>query len=553
MPRDVEFNYTASDHTGPATDSVARRAKAAQDKIKREQDKAFRNFERDAEKASVIAGGKIGALFGENIASSLSKMAPAVTPVLAGVAIAAAPVIGASIAAAVIGGSAGLGILGGVALAAKSPQVAARASALGDTIMGGLRSRSAVFIEPVLQSLDLVESRWGSIGANIGRLFANTARYVKPLTDGITYAVDQVSDLVARLSDVGTAGPVIEAIAQGIAGLGTAINDAFSDLEDNGVDAAVAITQVFQVLQAAIRATGMAINFLTETYGVLAQLGLFGRRAQEEYFRLSANAKLAADSNQDVVQSLEAVNSAGQGVAGVIANLAKEIGDLTQENRSLYASTTSAAEAIARTTDTLNKNGAGLKLNTTRGRENRQALANLATALASNYDAYVKVNGAGAGATAVANRNRAAFIALAEKAGYAGGKARKLADELLGIPARRTPVVNMVGNAAARAQTVIQRLAAIHSKTVSVTVAVRQSGDAAALRKQSLPAFSAGSHAYAAAGGGSYRTGGPAPVQVASRVQVDLDGRPFYDYTTRAVRAADDRRAFRDRVGRKVA
>jgi hypothetical protein len=549
--RDVEFNYTASDRTGPATESVARRAKNTQDKIKRDQDKAFKDFTRNAERMGTIAGGKVGALFGENIAAGLEKMAPAMTPVLAGVAIAAAPVIGASIAAAVIGGSAGLGILGGVALAARSPQVASRAAALGDTIMGSLRSRAAVFIDPVLESLDIVEDRWSGIGNNISRLFANSARYVKPLTEGLTYAAERVTDLVARLSDVRTAGPVIEAIANGIAGLGDAINDAFSDLEDNGVDAAVAISQVFQVLEATIRAVGFAVNALTETYGVLAQLGLFGQRAQREYWRLSANAQLAAASNADVAISLEAVNSAGQGVAGVIANLAKEVGDLTQENRSLYASTTSAAEAISRTTETLRKNGSGLKLNTERGRENRQALANLATALAANYDAYVKVNGAGTGATQVANRNRAAFIALAEKAGYTSGKARALANELLGIPARRTPVVNMVGNAAARAQTVIDRLSAIRSKTVSVNVAVHQSGDAAALRKQSLPAFSAAAAASSSIPAGSYRTGGPAPVQVASRVLVNLDGRPFYDFTARSVRAADDRRAFRDRVGKR--
>lgn len=550
MARDVEFNYTASDKTGPATDSVARRAKATQDKIKREQDRAFNDFARRGTQMAAL-GSKVGASFAENITSSLSKMGPAMVPVLGGAAIAAAPVIGATIAGAVIGGSAGLGIIGGIALASQSPQVKSRAESLGETIMGGLRARSAVFIDPILDSLDLVEQRWSSIGDNIGRLFANSAQYVKPLTEGITYAVDKVTDLVARLSDVGTAGPVIEAISYGIAGLGEAIDDAFSMLEDNGVDAAVAVSQAFHVLEASIRTVGVVINALSETYGVLAQLGLFGQRAQHEYFRLSANAKLAAESNHEVATSLAAVNSAGQGVAATISRLAAEIGDLTEENRSLYASTTNAAEAIARTTETINKNGAGLKLNTERGRENRQALANLANALSSNYDAYVKVNGAGAGATAVANRNRAAFIALAEKAGYAGGKARDLADELLGIPPRRTPVVNLVGNAAERAQTVIDRIRAIRGKTVTVNVAVRQSGDASALRKQSLPAFSADPVATASVGGGFYRTGGPAPVQVASRVLVNLDGRPFYDYTTRAVQAADSRREFRERVGKR--
>lgn len=550
MARDVDFNYTASDHTGPATASVARRAKATQDKIKREQQKAFKEWEKTA---GTIAGAgtKIGVLFGENVAESLGKMAPALTPVLAGVAIASAPLIGATIAGAIIGGAGIGGVIGGVLLAAKSPEVKARAESLGATIMGGLRARSAVFIQPVLDSLDIVEGKWGSIGNSVGRTFNNSARYVKPLTLGITYAVDKVADLVAKLTDIRTAGPVIETIATGIAGIGQELDDAFSKLTDNGVDAAIALQVVFAALQGTIRATGVIVNGLTEVFGFVAKVGLLGDRLQQEYFRLSFNGKLAADSNVQVAETLRGVNSAGEGAATAIAGLTAQVGDLTGANRTLYGSTTAAAEAIANTTKKINENGRGLALNTAKGRENRQALANLAQALSSNYDAYVKVNGAGAGAERVANRNRQAFIGLAQKAGYSADQARKLADKLLGIPARRTPQVNLTGNAARRADEVIDKIRQIRSKTVTVTLVKNTIENITQGFKKQRTGGYAAAGGYAQSAGGLSRTGGPTPVSVTSNVTVALDGRPFRDFTTQAVRDDGRRRDWRAKVGTK--
>jgi hypothetical protein len=573
VARDVDFNLTASDKTGPALSKAEREFRETNARIEKEQERAARalartretearksadKIRRDQEKAGndflkiagtiAGAGSKIGVLFGENLAGSLSKMAPALTPVLAGVAAASAPLIGASISGAIIGGAGIGGVVGGITLAAKDPRVAAAGSALGQTIMGQLRSRAAVFIEPTLDAIQQIDDGFGAIGANVGRIFQASQRYVKPLTSGILSAGESLSGLVAKLAEA--AGPVMEIISRGIAGIGEAVDIAFSMLADNGIDSAVALNQVFQLLEVSIVGVGAALNALTESYGFLAKLGLFGRDAQQEYLRLSLNAQLAADSNADVAITLEAVRAAGQGVAGVISNLTEEIGDLTGANNTLYASTTNAAEAIARTTEKINDNGKGLSLNTQKGRENRAALSDLAGALNRNYDAYVAVNGAGKGAEGVARRNRDAFIALAEKAGYASGKARELANKLLGIPAKRTPVVNLKDQASGKIQTVIERLAAVRSKTVTVNVAVRQSGDAAALRKQNLPAFRAGS-TFATVGeaGGMSRTAPPTPVQVASTVNVALDGTPFYAYTARAVEESQRRARWRQKVG----
>ena len=66
-----------------------------------------------------------------------------------------------------------------------------------------------------------------------------------------------------------------------------------------------------------------------------------------------------------------------------------------------------------------------------------------------------------------------------------------------------------------------------------------------------MNAFSAATHASQVAAGGTYRTGGPRPVQVASTVNVLLDGQPFRQQTVRVVEQAQQRAQWRTRVGEK--
>lgn len=547
MARDVEFNVTASDKTGSALASAERKFKASQDRMRKEQNKALKDFEKTAGTIAG-AGSKVGVLFGEQFAGALAKVAPAATPILAGVAVAAAPIIGASIAGAIIGGVGIGGVIGGVILAAKDPRVQTAGKDLGERLTGQLTARASVFVEPVLAGIKTIEKSFDRADSSIAAIFRNTSKFVAPLVQGVTYAFERIAAGAARLT--AGAAPVIEAISRGIAELGSAVEDVFDGLADDGVSAASALTGVFNALATTIRIVGGAINLLTESYGVLAKYGAFGRDAQLEFLRMEANAKLATAATDAAGSSLQDFSGVAKAAKTAIGAVADEVNRLTSENRSLYGSQVAAAEAIANATKTIRENGRGLSLNTERGRENRKALDSVANSLAQNYANYVKVNGAGEGAARVAAKNRSAFVALAEKAGYAAGEARRLADRLLGIPAKRTPVVNLKDNASKGIQTVISRLAAVRSKTVTVNVAVRQSGDASALRKQNLPAFSAATFAgVSAQDAGRYRTGGPSPVSVQSQVDVFLDGAPFTRAITRAVSSSERRQAWRQKVG----
>jgi hypothetical protein len=242
-------------------------------------------------------------------------------PVLAGVAIAAAPVIGGTIAAAVIGGVGVGGVVGGLTLAAKDPRVQEAAKAVGGRLQSRLKLAASSFIDPAIDGLGQIESAIGRI--DLVAIFGDAAKFVKPLAQGVSSAIERLGSSAQSL--IRSAGPVIDVISNGIADLGDAVGDVFTDLADDGVSAATALRHTFQLVEASIRGVGMVVNGLVESYGFLAKIGAFGRDAQLEYFRLAANAKIAAEANAGLKGSIDAAAGAARGELAAMVNLSKEL------------------------------------------------------------------------------------------------------------------------------------------------------------------------------------------------------------------------------------
>jgi hypothetical protein len=418
------------------------------------------------------AGGTAGAGLLAGLKSKLGAGGGALVPILAGAAIGAAPIIGATIAAGIIGGAGGAGILGGVLLASKSSEVKRAGQDLGASVFAeAYMMARRHFIAPTLDSIGLIRRGWGQMSGDVDRLFASTSKHLPQLTSGVISAVDSVIRGIADAAE--GFGPITDALSTGVAGIGDAIGDVFSDLKDNGVDAATALIAVLRIVENTIRVVGVLVNGLTESFGFLAKIGAFGQGIQQEYIRLDANAKIAAASGKDVATGLGSVRSAGQAAAAAIGKLKDEIGDLTEANRTLYGSQVDVAQALADTKKVLDENGEGLNLNTEKGRENRKALLTLAEAMVREKDAVIALNGEGEKANGVMDRNQARFIAMAEKAGYSRKEAKRLADQLLGIPSV-SPSVNVRGIPKAKSdiEKLKERLAGIKDRTVYVHVAM---------------------------------------------------------------------------------
>lgn len=421
------------------------------------------------------------------ISSKLGKAGPLI-PVLVGMAIAAAPVVGGALAAGIIGGGTGAGIIGGIALASKSPEVKAAAKDLGLFVYSDAAGMARQhFAKPTIAAMGEVKRGWAGMSGDIDRLLAASAKSMPTLVRGAVGFTQQVTKGLADLVEM-AGGPVMEQISQGLGDTGREIRRLFDGLKDNGVDAAVAIRMVFSLLNGVIRVTGITINALTESFGFLAKVGAFGKDAQQEYIRMSANAKIAESSNEDVAVSLETVRSAGVTAAGGISKLVEMMGDLNEANRTLYGSNIDMAEALDRAKKTITENGEGLSLNTEKGRENRRALDEIAGAAGRQQEAYEKVHGAGTGLNRVIDQNRLGFIRQAMAAGYSEDAARDLANKMIGIPnVDRRVKVNGIPKAKADVASLTRMIYGVPSRTVYLSMRITGNGSAgqsaAAIRK----------------------------------------------------------------------
>jgi hypothetical protein len=425
------------------------------------------------------AGEKIG----RSLFSSLSEGFQGVSKAqfLAPLAAAAAPVVGAVISAAVIGGAGVGGVIGGVLLAARDPRVKSAGTQLGQTLLGDLQQDAAPFVAPLLASIGKVEARFNLMGARISQIFSQSSDFLGPLTNGILDAVDGIMRGVGAL--ISNAGPVIKALGQSFSILGDSVGKALTTISGDSEDAASALTVLAKASGQAIVATGYLVRGLTEVYGVISFLpskisgasvafGDFVGVGDRAHKSISGTVTATAGA----VIGLQKLGSAASAAVHPVRDLDKAQADAARSARSLYASEVDAAQATADATKTIKENGKQLSLTSAKGRENRQALISVASAYVRVHDDAVAANGEGRKSAQVAATNQAAFVRLAEKAGYSASQARNLARSLGLIPTRReTQIRADTSQAEAKARRIKALLAGIHSRTVSVNVLIHES------------------------------------------------------------------------------
>ncbi len=552
MARDVEFDTVAHDKTAPGLSSTERRFRETQRRIQREQQKSNQEFT----KGFLGAVQAVSPRLATQLSGVFQAAGTAAGPVLAGGVAAAAPLIGASISGAIIGGV-GIGVAGiGVAIASQDVRVQAAADQLWSKFERRALKAAGVFVQPAIAGLGRLDKAADSI--DLDRIFRDASRYVAPLVEGVSHFIESVGDGVEKLNAV--AGPAVEIIANGIGLLGDEIERMFDSLSDNGIDAAVALKQVFDIAALAIRGVGMAINGLTEAYGFLVKLGLFGREAAVEYARLEANAKLAAGATQEVAGAtgalggiLQTTEQSTESYADALKKSEENARNAAQANRDLFGATTSVGEAMDNARSAASRNGRTLDANTEKGRANRQALDQLAGALSRQYDATVAVNGVGQRSAQVAETNRRRFVQLAGQMGVSSGAANRLARSIGLVPTKREArIIAETKQAEARVKEVRSLLAQVRSKTVSVTVLVNESRRKKVenqLGRSGRDFADTGTWAGAAADGDRARTDAPSEISVESAVTVNLDGRPFRQMTARQINAHAKHQRWRDKVG----
>jgi hypothetical protein len=560
--RDVEFNYTASDKTGPAAASVEKRMSETGKKVEK-------GLDSNIAKGLIGAVGKVSPKLAGNLTEMFTSVAGKGGHILAAGIAVASPLIGATVSAAVIGGVGIGGVIGGVALVADNPAVKAAGKRLGTNLMSDLKSDAGAFVEPVLRNIGKIEGRFEQMRPKLNRIFTNSSGFLDPLVDGALRGIDSILAGADKL--IAKAGPVMDSIGRGIGLVGDSIGQAFMIIGDGSEDAASALDLVFRATANVITNVALLIRGLTELYGLMDGFGstvndtIRGWVGMDDaQKRVTGSGTFAAESTNRLSSSLQGLIPGLQGAAVEAGSAATEYDRMkaatdaaTNANRALYGSQTDIAEGFAKASQAIRDNGRNVDVNTEKGRANRKVLEQQAGAIEQNYKAFIAVNGVGPQSAAVADNLRAKFEALGRKAGYSAGEARNLANKILGIPQRReTKLIMETAAATAKARSIQSEINKIPS-TKYVRVIVTRSGEVTygggGGRQAPQGGFDANSSYRLAArtNGGVSRTGGAGPVTVNNDVRVMLDGAPFYAHTTRAVAAAESRAAWRQKVGRR--
>lgn len=414
----------------------------------------------DAEAPEIAAG--LGAQIIDGLGSTLSRapLGPAGAALGAIVGVPLAGTVGALVAAGVVGGAGAGGVIGGLTLVSRDARVQAAGRSLADTVSGDLEDAASVFVQPALGGLDILREAWGAVDTDIRDAFEASAGYVEPLARGAASAAKGLSEGFKDAARV--AGPVVDALSDGLADIGVAIGDELTDLSGEAQAAESAVRALSDGVVRTIHFVGGVADVLADVYEWWVRIGRVGtaamdtvsgwipvlggktQDAREHFDALVKALEETGDEGQDAgertADGLAKIDGAASGATHEVELLHQMVRRLAGESLSARAAQRALEESIDAASESLAKNGATLDDNTAAGRANAAALDRIAADAVAAADAIAKTSGSQGEANRVLERGREQFIALADKMGLSAREARVLADQLFAIPSVTTTV-----------------------------------------------------------------------------------------------------------------
>ena len=253
MSNDVVVHVKAENHTQSDLDGARR---------------GFADFARDTVKRGISAGTEAGQSFSKSLSGAVSSASGSLGPILAGAGVVAAPLIGASIAGAIVGGVGVGGVVGGFLAAKDDPRVAGALKGMQAELQSEFKSAGQTFVQPTLEGISTINKAIDTI--DLQGIFADSSKFVKPLTDGIGSAIEDIGNGVEDI--MGKAGPAVEAFGNSFAEIGDAVGDTFSLLSNDADEGASAIDDLTNATVNFIKTAGGIVHGLAEFKGGLDSL-----------------------------------------------------------------------------------------------------------------------------------------------------------------------------------------------------------------------------------------------------------------------------------------
>lgn len=366
----------------------------------------------------------------------------------AGVAVTAAPIVGAAVGAAVLTGIGAAGIGAGIALAAQDPAVQGAGVALGKTLSDAFGLSAAGFTAPLLKSMQIL----GQAGQGFARnLRLDTlAPLVTVLAKGFAGLATNVLPGLNKALEASK--PLLRILANELPGIGSAISDFFSSISEESDGAGLALVKLLRGIQGTIRFAGDVIavlsgiyewstravasisGFLEDALGWIPWLGKLWSTVNNDAEGALAALKRGADGSKDFAGGVKAIGESAEVTAERIKALKDGINDLFDVTMGVEQANLAWRKGLLTLHDELAKGSRSLSMYSEAGIQNREALLSRVTAAEAIRDADIAAGMAVEEANAKYKKNIETLQALALKEGFAKSELDKFLAAWRSIP-----------------------------------------------------------------------------------------------------------------------
>lgn len=371
--------------------------------------------------------------------SALMAATPMST-LVAPVAIGAAPAIASAIAGAVTLGIASGAVGAGIMIAAKDPEVAGAAKAVGAQIGDALgEDIGAAFKPEVRAALSFAQTEFRSLRPELRGLGRDAAQMVEPFTKGV---VSGGKILVGSLRDaVADAEPLAELAGEHIPAMASALGGVIEDLASASESSADTLDSVLTFLEGSLMVTGEVLKGLAMFQQVFGGIGqAWGTiMGDDEDEKTTA----WADSLGSLAHKLDEAGGAASKTKGEVRDLASQIKAMDEIMRSVHDANISAAEATIAYKDSLLQAKEAADGSRKVSADEETALLNLAKASNDTTAALERQGASTADLAASTSSARKSFVAVAMQMGFTEEQAEALADSYLDVPGLVKTDVNL--------------------------------------------------------------------------------------------------------------
>lgn len=439
---------SAMNYMGRDMAAMGRRARLAERRIKELREEIDRLI---AAQAAYAAGAPLPPGFGNGVGNGAGRgggmmgMLNAVpTPVLAaaGIGLAAAgPAIGA-----LIGGTL-LTVLGGGALAAaviaatKNEGVRHAFSGFGTFLGDEFESYGNAFEGPLIRAQEDWQDRFATMSPKIRRTLAEMAEGIQPLASGFADFIERAGPGLA--SGMRASLPVLKAIAGELGNMGQAVGDFFEDVGNGSEGAADAMVALMRIIEATTVALGGQILYLETLFGAMGDLpvGVQALLGGSLFTGLLGGGETS--SLAPISTGLQEVGERASTAREELEELHHTLLSLTGGFNDQWGTAIAYEAAIDDLTESLDKNGGSMDIQTAKGRANSGALRACFEAAEAQYQANLKAGMSAEQAAAQYNAQIEAARATAIANGAAADEVNRLAWQQRNLPDGKT-IVNVV-------------------------------------------------------------------------------------------------------------